>query len=213
MSQETSIYLTNIIIVTILAALITQHWLTQARSRTLRPWMVAAWVMLAADILFVLRPELPATLEKPFFRLAKDYLTRFEYPHMRPDLKPAGFDVEQLWGFHGQHKDAIADYPDAAACERLMRAFTPKQDDVFIDCGAFLGFGDIRMALDAASARPQSAPRWSHIALFNPRRGSLHRAEVDALLLLLSGGKPRADVFAELIAFAESNEPAMEQRF
>jgi len=59
MSQETSIYLTNFIIVTILAALITQHWLTQARQLALRPWVVAAWVMLVADILFVLRPELP----------------------------------------------------------------------------------------------------------------------------------------------------------
>jgi hypothetical protein len=59
MSQDTSIYLTNIIIVTILAALITQHWLSQGRSRVIRPWMLAAWVMLVADILFVLRPELP----------------------------------------------------------------------------------------------------------------------------------------------------------
>lgn len=71
----------------------------------------------------------------------------------------------------------------------------------------------IYLALDAASARPQAAPRWTHIALFNPRRGTLHRAEVDALLLRLSGGKPRADVFADLIAFAESNEPTLEQRF
>lgn len=55
MSQETSIYLTNIIIVAILAALITQHWLGQGRSRALRPWMVAAWVMLVADVFFALR--------------------------------------------------------------------------------------------------------------------------------------------------------------
>lgn len=60
MSQETSIYLTNIIIVAILAALITQHWMAHARARALRPWVVAAWVMLVADVLFVLRPELPA---------------------------------------------------------------------------------------------------------------------------------------------------------
>lgn len=59
MSQETSIYLTNIIIVTILAALITRHWLVQGRSLVLRPWAVAAWVMLLADVLFALRPELP----------------------------------------------------------------------------------------------------------------------------------------------------------
>jgi hypothetical protein len=59
MSQETSIYLTNIVIVSILAALLTQHWLSHGRSRAQRPWMVSAWVMLLADLLFALRPELP----------------------------------------------------------------------------------------------------------------------------------------------------------
>ena len=58
MSQETSIYLTNIIIVSILAALITHHWRVQGRALALRPWVVAAWVMLLADVLFALRPLL-----------------------------------------------------------------------------------------------------------------------------------------------------------
>lgn len=64
MSQETGIYLTNIIIVAILAALITQYWLTQQRARALLPWMVAAWVMLAADVLFALRPVLPIWISR-----------------------------------------------------------------------------------------------------------------------------------------------------
>ncbi len=59
MSQETSIYLTNIVIVSILAALLTQHWFSQGRPRAQRPWMVSGWVMLVADVLFALRPELP----------------------------------------------------------------------------------------------------------------------------------------------------------
>jgi hypothetical protein len=49
--------------------------------------------------------------------------------------------------------------------------------------------------------------------IFNPRRGTLHRVEIAPLLLRLSGGKPSADVFADLIAFAESNEPAVERKF
>ncbi len=59
MTQETVIYLTNIIIVVILAALITQHWLAQGRSVTMRAWMVSAWIMVAADVLFAARPALP----------------------------------------------------------------------------------------------------------------------------------------------------------
>lgn len=55
--------------------------------------------------------------------------------------------------------------------------------------------------------------RWTHVGIFNPRRGTLHRVEIDSLILRLSGGQPRSDVFAELISFAESNEPAVERRF
>ncbi|MFZ9416560.1 MAG: FkbM family methyltransferase [Alphaproteobacteria bacterium] len=106
-----------------------------------------------ADAYDMLRPDLPRDLPRTHFRLVKDYVNRFLFPHMRPDLKPAGFGVEQLWGFHGQHKDAIPDIPDATARARLARAFSPKPGEVFVDCGAFLGFGDIRMARDAAGCR------------------------------------------------------------
>lgn len=101
----------------------------------------------------LLRPLLPAGLPKPHFRLVKDYVNRYAFPHMRPDLKPTGYDVEQLWGFHGQHKDAIPDFPDPAARSRLMKAFAPKPGETFIDCGAFLGFGDVRMSRDVPDAR------------------------------------------------------------
>jgi hypothetical protein len=67
----------------------------------------------------------------------------------------------------------------------------------------------VYLALDANAGRN----RWSHMALFNPRRGTLHRAEVDSFVLRLSGGKPRSDVFADLIAFVESNEPVIDRTF
>lgn len=101
----------------------------------------------------LLRPLLPPGLPQAHFRLVKDFVNRYLFPHMRPDLKPRAGGVSQLWGFHGQHKDAIADLPDAAARDRLMRAFTPKRGETFIDCGAFLGFGDIRMARDLGDCR------------------------------------------------------------
>jgi len=64
-------------------------------------------------------------------------------------------------------------------------------------------------ALDA-NARGRSL---RELGIFNPRRGTLHKVEIDPLLLRLSGGKPSSDVFADLIAFAESNEPAVERKF
>lgn len=96
----------------------------------------------------LLRPYLPSSLPRRHFRLVKDLLTRYLFPHMRPDLKPAGFPVEQMFGFHGQHKDAIADLDDAGARSLLADAFRPKVDDVVIDCGAFLGFGELRLSQD-----------------------------------------------------------------
>jgi len=83
----------------------------------------------------------------------KDYVTRWLYPHMRPDLRPEGYGLERLHGFHGQHKDNIASVADAAQRDRLMRAFKPGAADVVIDCGAFLGFGAIRIARDAPAGR------------------------------------------------------------
>ncbi|HEX9784219.1 MAG TPA: hypothetical protein VGA56_16005 [Opitutaceae bacterium] len=58
MSQETVTYLTNIVIAAILACLITQYWLRQGRSEPMRYWMLSAWVLAVADVLFAARPEL-----------------------------------------------------------------------------------------------------------------------------------------------------------
>jgi FkbM family methyltransferase len=123
------------------------------------PWLAAADENLKlygfatepknADLYDLLRPALPAALPRTHFRLVKDYATRWLYPHMRPDLSPEGYGLERLHGFHGQHKDNVAQVPDPAERERLMRAFRPGRGDVVIDCGAFLGFGAMRIARDA----------------------------------------------------------------
>lgn len=59
MSQETAIYLTNIVIAVILAGLLTHAWFVQGRSPQTRFWMLGAWTMVVADVFFALRPELP----------------------------------------------------------------------------------------------------------------------------------------------------------
>ncbi len=59
MGQETVTYLTNIVIGVILAGLLTHFWIRQDRPPTMRYWMLAAWIMTAADVFFAARPELP----------------------------------------------------------------------------------------------------------------------------------------------------------
>jgi hypothetical protein len=59
MHQETVIYLTNVIIGVILASLVAHYWRERRQSGVLTDWAVAAWVLVAADILCPARPLLP----------------------------------------------------------------------------------------------------------------------------------------------------------
>jgi len=73
---------------------------------------------------------------------------------------------------------------------------------------------DIRQLLTyAALDANRGINRWSHVGIFNPRRGVFHKAEIDALILRLSGGKPKSDVFAELIGFAEGGDLNQDHKF
>ncbi len=59
---ETVIYLTNIVICAIIATLVTDAWRRGQHHSSMRYWMIAAWIMLAADILFASRPLLPPSV-------------------------------------------------------------------------------------------------------------------------------------------------------
>jgi FkbM family methyltransferase len=100
-----------------------------------------------------LRPDLPPTLKREYFRLMRDYLTRYSFPHLRPDLKPYPMPAAQMSGFHGQQKDSIQDMPDENDRKILLEHFALRDNDVIIDCGAFLGFGEVRLAPGLISGR------------------------------------------------------------
>ena len=106
------------------------------------------WSSVERDTYRILKPRLPAKLEERYMRIMIDYMSRFLYPHMRPDLKLEGYEASQMFGFHGQHKDAVADLDSEKGKELLTNIFHPSQDDVIINCGAYVGFGDIRMSRD-----------------------------------------------------------------
>ena len=58
----------------------------------------------------VLGAAVPRAIPFACYRLAKDYVTRYLYPHLRPDLSPEGIGPQCDGGFHGQHKESLADY-------------------------------------------------------------------------------------------------------
>lgn len=61
MNQETITYLTNIVIGLILSALVTNYW-RQRRLAAFGVWVLAAWILTVADILFAARQIMPSTL-------------------------------------------------------------------------------------------------------------------------------------------------------
>lgn len=64
MNQETVTYLTNLVIGSILAGLITNFWWHHRQISAMRYWMISAWIMTVADILFAARPILPHSLAR-----------------------------------------------------------------------------------------------------------------------------------------------------
>src|SRR5690606_16572146 len=64
MLPSTAFYLTNVLITTVLAVVMTHHWLRRERRPVVRDWVAAAWVLVIADVLFLLRPELPHWLAR-----------------------------------------------------------------------------------------------------------------------------------------------------
>ncbi len=61
MALETVVYLTNIVVCAIIAVLMTHAW-RQDGGGQMRLWMLAAWTMLVADILFAARPVMPESI-------------------------------------------------------------------------------------------------------------------------------------------------------
>lgn len=104
------------------------------------------------DFFSLIQPYVPKSIPDTHFRLIKDYINRYLYPHMRPDLNIVGYTPNQMAGFHGQHKDSIQNMPGDQQ-SLLSKAFMPDPQDVIIDCGPFIGFGDTRVAEDLLGGR------------------------------------------------------------
>lgn len=64
MPQEAVVYTVNLVIGLILAAVMSQHWRLEAGGLSLRYWIIAAWVLTGADLLFAVR----GAIDAPFAR-------------------------------------------------------------------------------------------------------------------------------------------------
>ena len=98
-----------------------------------------------AEIHRIISPAFHRTIPMEHFRIVLDYINRYVYPHLRPDLRPAGYKVKQMFGFHGQQKDELQCWPIKRRVD-LLEIFRPKKNENVIDCGSFLGFGEVRIS-------------------------------------------------------------------
>jgi len=103
------------------------------------------------ELFRLLAPALPTGIDLVHFRLARDIVTRYLYPHLRPDLSPEisvddPTDASAMVGFHGQHKDGVDGIAGLALRDAYRTAFKPSAADVIIDCGAFIGIGAAAVA-------------------------------------------------------------------
>jgi FkbM family methyltransferase len=105
-----------------------------------------------AEVHRIIAPAFQRPLPVERFRLVLDYINRYLYPHLRPDLRPEGYAESELFGFHGQQKDQLQVSPPKRRTA-LLELFRPKSGDVVVDCGPFLGFGEIRISPELLSGR------------------------------------------------------------
>ncbi|MDF1749147.1 MAG: FkbM family methyltransferase [Alphaproteobacteria bacterium] len=110
------------------------------------------------ELFKLLQKEVPSGLSVWHFRLARDLVTRYMYPHLRPDLTPVLAkddppDASALVGFHGQQKDGVDDIADNQLRMVYRALFAPSETDIIIDCGAFIGIGAAAVAPLVAKGR------------------------------------------------------------
>jgi hypothetical protein len=70
MPTDSIVYTINLLIGLILALVLTPYWRVDASAFNLRLWIVAAWVLAGADLLFALRPGMPYWMARFFPTLA-----------------------------------------------------------------------------------------------------------------------------------------------
>lgn len=80
-------------------------------------------------------------------RVALDVILRYKYPHALPNLVPPYPRARRSF-FHPQHKETIWDFPNYSDAEKktLAEKFSPQHGETFMDVGAYIGFGVVRMA-------------------------------------------------------------------
>lgn len=93
------------------------------------------------------RNTINPTITEDTIRVAMDVLLRYMYPHAMPHLTmPYSRNARQC--FHPQHIETIEDIPRLGSAEKneLKVIYSPKPGEQFVDVGAYIGMGTVRIS-------------------------------------------------------------------
>lgn len=93
-----------------------------------------------------LRKGIRAEITEEIFRVAVDVVTRYMFPHALPG-ETVPYPRRLRRGFHFQHVETIEDMPISGKWKRSLRQiFQPRPGETFVDIGAYMGYGTLRLA-------------------------------------------------------------------
>lgn len=93
------------------------------------------------------RESIPLSIREETVRVAMDVVSRYLYPHAMPQLTMP-YPRDQRRCFHKQHMETIRDLPGLSEEQRklLLKRFEVAKGESFLDVGAYMGYGTVRMA-------------------------------------------------------------------
>ena len=89
---------------------------------------------------------LPSSINEETIKVAIDVILRYLYPHAMPQLQ-LPYSRQERTCFHPQHVETIRDIPELTLSDRneLMRVYSLTPGESFLDIGAYMGFGTLRL--------------------------------------------------------------------
>ena len=113
MADDSIVYTINLIIGVILSVVMGRQRHLESSGRTLPAWIVAAWMLTAADLMFVLRAEWPLAVPRmlPTLMVTAGHVMLLLAAHRSADRPPAVWALAALIAAHLMAQIGFLLYP------------------------------------------------------------------------------------------------------
>lgn len=117
MADDSIVYTINLIIGAILSAVMGRQRHLEASGRSLPAWIIAAWTLTAADLMFVLRAEWPAVVPRmlPTLMVTAGHIMLLRAAHRSAERPPVAWALWAVLVVHAAAQVGFVIYPEVAA--------------------------------------------------------------------------------------------------